>query len=251
MAGVLHGIVSLCDGWNNLPSGEQYNTLARLIRSMTITGGDVTVNTAGGLHLELDADALAQSIAENPGLPVTIIQNQTFIQNLANNYYFAQTLVNNQQFTQLLSNNTHFVQNLAQNDTFVEVLINNNSTFVEELTQNQTFADWVRRLAGTGAGSFRLSYDAAAGVVRLSGGQIVAGTHAVTIPSAEYPAGTSMSFYAVVYYNSGEWYLGIQNTVPAMPNAWSEYIGSVDAAGNITQAWTGDGAVRVTDRWVD
>jgi hypothetical protein len=244
MAGILHGRIDLCQDWRQLPSGEQFNQIARLLRYLSTEGIEVAINTAGGLHLsvqgvDIDLESIAEDLPDNNTFITNLIQNQTFTTSLAQNSTFVSQLIQNQTFT----------TSLAQDNTFIQQLTQNNN-FASKLFENQQFVNNLRNLIG-GSGSFRLSYDAAAGVVRLSGGQIVAGTHAVTIPAAEYPAGTSMSFYAVVYYNSGEWYLGIQNTVPAVPNAWSEYIGSVDAFGNISQAWTGEGAVRVTDRWVD
>lgn len=250
MAAILHGKISLCENWNQIPSGTQYNTLATLLRSMTVSGLTVSVNTAGGLHLTVDSRSAGNDIANNPEIIINLVENEFFTQILAENHTFNEFLVNNQYFTQLLANNTYFVTQLAQNDTFVTELIDNNETFVNELTTNDRFIEWVRSMAGTGAGSFRLSYDAETQTVTLTGGQIAAGTHSVTVPTQTFTGG-GRSFYAYVTYAAGTWSLGVSQTVPEGDAVWYEYIGAVAADGTITQAWTGEGSIRVTDRWVD
>lgn len=256
MAGILHGRIDLCQDWRQLPSGEQFNQVARLLRYMSTDGIDVAINTAGGLHLSVDGadinmDSIAENLPDNDTFVTNLTQNQTFVTNLAQNNTFVTTIAQNSTFVTQLIQNQNFTTSLAQDNIFIQQLTQNNN-FVSKLFENQQFINNLRNLIG-GGGSFRLTYDSATDAVTCSGGQIVAGTHSVTVPATTYPAG-SWDLYAVVTYSGGTWNLGLSQTLPTVPNAWTELIGSCSgSAGNrtISQAWTGDGSIRVTDRWVD
>jgi hypothetical protein len=256
MAGILHGRIDLCQDWRQLPSGEQFNQVARLLRYLTTDGIEVGITTAGGLHLsvqgvDIELESIAEDLPENDTFITNLIQNQTFTTNLAQNNTFVTTIAQNSTFVSQLIQNHTFTTSLAQDNTFIQQLTQNNN-FVSKLFENQQFVNNLRNLLG-GGGSFRLTYDPATDSVTCSGGQIVAGTHSVTIPATTYPGG-SWNLYAVVTYSGGSWNLGLSQTLPAAPNAWTELIGTCSgSAGNryISQAWTGEGSIRVTDRWVD